>query len=177
MLTALTVALVALGAYLVAGPGLPFGAPSCRLAVDRMLDVNEVVRRVDAAGGEAWAVGSDLDFLHFAECLPVSMKLRGMKLRYFFKQALKNILPAEILTKKKHGFGLPFGLWMDSYGPLRELAHESSVAFSKRGIVRPEFLDEMHRLHRQHPSYYGVMIWVVVMLEQWLQAERDENKA
>lgn len=58
MLTALTAALVALVAYLVAGPGLPFGAPSCRLAVDRMLDVNEVVRRVDAAGGEAWAVGS-----------------------------------------------------------------------------------------------------------------------
>ena len=44
--------------------------------------------------------------------LPPDWKLRPFKLRWFFKEALRGFLPDEIITKKKHGFGLPFGVWM-----------------------------------------------------------------
>ncbi len=112
----------------------------------------------------------DEELVRFSVELPVSMKLRGYKLRYFFKQALKNHLPVEILNKSKHGFGLPVGVWMDSYEPLREVAYESLYALSGRGIVQAGFIKEIQRLHAEHPSYYGVMIWVMMMLEQWLQS-------
>ena len=40
------------------GPGLPFVGPRCGFTVGRTLDAGDVVRRVDAADGAAWVVGS-----------------------------------------------------------------------------------------------------------------------
>ncbi len=50
--------------------------------------------------------------LDFSLGLPPDLKVRGRKLRYFFKEALRGFLPDEIIAKKKHGFGLPFGVWL-----------------------------------------------------------------
>ena len=36
-------------------------------------------------------------------------KVRGLRLRHFFKESLADFLPPEIIAKKKHGFGLPVG--------------------------------------------------------------------
>ena len=111
----------------------------------------------------------DEELLRFSADLPASLKLRGYKLRYFFKHALRDFLPKEILSKSKHGFGLPFGVWLDSYEPLREIACQSLASLSTRGIVNPGFVKEIQRLHSEHPSYYGTMIWVMMIFEQWLQ--------
>ncbi len=51
----------------------------------------------------------DDHLLDFSLKLPTAYKLKGLKLRWFFKEALRGFLPDAILTKKKHGFGLPFG--------------------------------------------------------------------
>lgn len=43
---------------------------------------------------------------------PTDNKLKGLKLGWFSKAALRGFLPDEILTKKKkRGPGLPFGVW------------------------------------------------------------------
>jgi asparagine synthase (glutamine-hydrolysing) len=53
---------------------------------------------------------------------------------------------------------------------LRELTEESVAALKQRGIVRPTYIDWVQQCHRsEHASYYGVMLWLLVMLEQWLQ--------
>jgi len=112
----------------------------------------------------------------FSTKLHPSLKVRGLKLRYFFKHALREFLPKEILTKTKHGFGLPFGVWMNSYEPLREMAHDSLISLSQRGIVKPTFIIHLEKLHQEHPSYYGVMIWILMMLEQWLHTNAAGTK-
>ncbi|MFZ4288412.1 asparagine synthetase B family protein, partial [Variovorax sp. HJSM1_2] len=43
--------------------------------------------------------------LQFSMNLPTSYKLKGLKLRWFFKEALRGFLPDDIITKKKQGFG------------------------------------------------------------------------
>lgn len=109
----------------------------------------------------------------FSAGLSADDKVRGQQLRYFFKKAVGDFLPADIITKSKHGFGLPFGLWMEQHGPLRDLAYDSLQAFRARGYVQPAYIDNLIAQHRSgHASYYGVMIWVVMMLEQWLVAHR-----
>ena len=92
-------------------------------------------------------------------------------MRYFFKEALKDFLPPQTLVKTKHGFGLPFGLWLQHDAALRELAHDSLTLFKRRGYVRPAYVDRLLHLHEsRHASYFGVMIWIVIMLEHWLRA-------
>jgi asparagine synthase (glutamine-hydrolysing) len=74
------------------------------------------------------------------------------------------------LRKQKHGFGMPFGDWLPLDEPLRELAFDSLASLKTRGIIRPDFIDSLRgeRL-QQHPNYYGGFIWILMILELWLE--------
>ncbi|MFO7704044.1 MAG: hypothetical protein R6V43_02750, partial [Halopseudomonas sp.] len=76
----------------------------------------------------------------------------------------------KIINKTKHGFGLPFGVWSTQYAPLGDIVSDSLSDFKQRGWILPAYLDHMSAMSRgPHASYYGVMIWVTMMLERWLQ--------
>src|SRR5262249_38323991 len=110
------------------------------------------------------------ELLDFSLRLAPPLKVRGLRLRWFFKEALRDLLPQEIIHKKKHGFGLPFGPWLVKHKSLFEFAAEGARALADRGIVRADFIDQLLgiRLH-EHPGYYGEMVWIIVMLEHWLR--------
>ncbi len=130
----------------------------------------------EAAGVEVRYPLLDDDLVEFSGEIPPSLKVKGLELRYFFKHALKDFLPPATLTKTKHGFGMPFGLWLRDYKPLADLVHESLYAFAQRGIVRPGYVTDLLRQHEtDHATYYGTMIWVIMMLERWLSARRIVN--
>jgi asparagine synthase (glutamine-hydrolysing) len=102
--------------------------------------------------------------------LPPGWKVKGATLRWFFKRALADFLPKEILRKKKHGFGLPFGTWLLRHEALRALARDALHGIAKRGIIRPEFVAKLidERLP-EAPSYYGELVWILMLLELWLR--------
>ena len=109
----------------------------------------------------------------FSLRLPSDHKLRGLKLRWFFKEALRGFLPDEIITKKKQGFGLPFGVWVTRHAGLNKFARDALLSFAGRGIVREGFVRKLLDDHLPtHPGYYGEMVWVLMMLEHWMQASR-----
>ncbi|MBS0366439.1 MAG: asparagine synthase [Proteobacteria bacterium] len=98
------------------------------------------------------------------------LKLHGGELRGFYKRAMADFLPAQIIAKKKHGFGLPFGLWLQETAALREIIFDSLAGLRKRRLLRSEFIDRLQKQHsEEHAAYYGVFLWVLAMLEQWLQ--------
>ncbi|MDT7837644.1 asparagine synthetase B family protein [Aquabacterium sp. OR-4] len=112
----------------------------------------------------------DEALVDFSLRLPTAYKLKGLKLRWFFKEALRGFLPDEIITKKKQGFGLPFGVWANRHAGLKQLATDSLHSLAGRGIVRREFITALLERHlAEHPGYYGEMVWILMMLEQWLQ--------
>ena len=101
--------------------------------------------------------------------MPPDLKVRGRKLRYFFKEALRGLLPDEIIAKKKHGFGLPFGVWLLRDRALRAFAQDSVDALASRGVIQPSLARTLFdEKIGEHAGYYGEMIWVLMMLEQWL---------
>lgn len=132
-------------------------------------DLRKVNHMCELAQMEVQYPFLDDEFLRFSSQLPSNLKLHRLKLRYFFKHALRNFLPIEILQKSKKGFGLPFGIWMQNYQPLNEIAHESILSLSRRGIVKPEFINSLIFQFKTHQKYFGVIIWVLMMLEQWIQ--------
>lgn len=106
----------------------------------------------------------------FSMSLQPEWKLKGVKLRWFFKEALRGFLPEAILTKKKHGFGLPYGPWMAKHPELRHLAEDSLHGLVDRGLFQPSFVRELFdRRLGEHPSYYGTLVWIMMVLEQWLR--------
>lgn len=156
-----------------------------RSAVNRMMhldlkqtladnDLRKVGLACELAGVNVAFPLLDEELVEFSGLVPPNQKVKGVQLRYLFKHALKDFLPAETLAKSKHGFGLPFGLWLRNDQRLRALVNDSFASLRRRGFVRPAYLDYLSDMHdNDHASYYGVMIWVLLMLEQWLRQHAD----
>ncbi len=154
----------------------------CASSLNRMLfldmkftladnDLRKVNGMCELAGVNVHYPLIDLEMVQFAARVPVDMKIKGHKLRWFFKYALKDTLAPETLTKSKHGFGLPFGVWLNDYPALHEMAVDSLERLKARGYLRAEYIDSLWARHRaEHSSYFGTMIWICMMLEQWLEA-------
>lgn len=149
------------------------------LAVDLRLtladnDLRKVTSMCDMAQmNVAFPLLSD-ELFDFSVHLPDNFKLKGTQLRWFFKEALKEFLPPKVITKSKHGFGLPFGLWMQTDPGLHAIAVESLNSLKNRGIIKKSFIDDLINIHLEdHASYYGTMIWILLMLEQWFQSHID----
>ncbi len=59
----------------------------------------------------------DHELVELAATLPAGVKVQGGRLKHLMKEALAELLPPEILNRKKRGFGTPMGAWLK-----RELA-------------------------------------------------------
>lgn len=137
-------------------------------------DLRKVNGMAEAAGIEVRYPFLDDAMVAFSGEVPPDWKVRRFYLRWFFKTALKGWLPDEIINKSKHGFGLPFGLWAREYTPLRERIEDRLSDFSRRGWLRPQYVNHIRAEHMSgHATYFGKMIWVILMLEEWLQRARS----
>lgn len=134
-------------------------------------DLRKVTRMCQLAGVDVVYPMLDDDLVDFSCRVPSALKLRKGRLRHFYKEAMRDLLPAEIIDKKKHGFGLPFGVWMHEHPPLQELAYDSLLRMKTRGFLQPAFIDRLIELHRDaHAAYYGELVWILMMLDLWLEA-------
>lgn len=158
-----------------------YAAPEDAGTVNRMLHLdwaftlhdNDLVK-VNAACREAGIAVAypmlDTELVDFSCRLPGRVKMRNGQLRGFYKHATRDFLPKAIIDKKKHGFGLPFGVWTSTHPGLSRLAQQSLESLAERGLFRGEFLRETLRLHREsHAAYYGELVWILLALETWLQ--------
>ncbi|HTT13496.1 MAG TPA: asparagine synthase-related protein [Burkholderiaceae bacterium] len=136
-------------------------------------DLPKVTRMCELAGVDVAFPLLDERLVEFSALLPAEMKLRGTYLRWFFKQALRDFLPPAVISKQKHGFGLPVGTWLIEHAPLRTLAGQAIDSLRPHRIVRTEFVDALmkQRLH-EHPRFFGTMVWVLMMLGLWLDSRR-----
>jgi asparagine synthase (glutamine-hydrolysing) len=141
-------------------------------------DLPKVTRTCDLAGVDVAFPLLHQSVVDVSAMLPPDFKLRRTQLRYFFKEALRDFLPPETIAKKKHGFGLPAGLWLRDHAALRELGGDALGGLRRRGVFRGEFLDELmsRRLH-DHPGYYGTLVWILMMLELWFEKHASRAAA
>jgi asparagine synthase (glutamine-hydrolysing) len=153
------------------------------LAFDRKFtlsdnDLPKVSKACELAGMDvAYPLISD-EIVNFSLQLEPQLKLKGTQLRYFFKEALRGFLPDEIIAKQKHGFGLPFGVWLQSHKPLQDLASDSLSDLKSRHIINNRFIDKLLGQHLgEHAGYHGTMVWVLMMLEQWYRQRHEPGVA
>lgn len=141
-------------------------------------DLPKVTRMCHAAGVEvAFPMLTDTLVQHSLRLQP-GQKLKGRKLRRFFRESLRGFLPDEIIDKEKHGFGMPFGEWILSQPRLAARAEDALGSLAGRGLIRAPFLDELRgAIHGGHAGYYGTMTWVLMMLELWLREHEGRSAA
>jgi asparagine synthase (glutamine-hydrolysing) len=133
-------------------------------------DLLKVTRTAELAGVGVRFPMLDLELVEFTGTLPARFKVRGLEKRHLFKRAFRPLLPAEILAKPKHGFGVPTSLWLRQDPGLRDLARDALLGRHTR--VRPYFapgaLDRLFELHATDATpFYGDLLWKILMLELW----------
>jgi asparagine synthase (glutamine-hydrolysing) len=103
--------------------------------------------------------------LELGLALPDSLKTRGRTGKVALRQAFGALLPPEVSTRGKRGFGVPLGRWFRE--DLRELTRD--VLRNERGWFRG---DELRRLLAEHESGradHGHRLWCLLMLELWMR--------
>jgi asparagine synthase (glutamine-hydrolysing) len=107
----------------------------------------------------------DLDLVDFVRRIPSSYKLRGGATKYILKKALRDVLPADILYRRKKGFGPPIGAWFKS-GALEI----DDVRFPG---LNAEFIKKKIAAHRSGKIDERGFLWSVYVLEKWRNAGKS----
>jgi len=135
-------------------------------------DLRKVSRMCELAGVRVRYPMLDRQLVEHSGRIPAHLKVKRFRERYVFKEAFRNLLPAETLGKKKHGFGVPVSRWLRRT-PLRELAHDTllSPTALQRGYVTRAFIEQLFAWHRDdRTNFFGDALWVFLMLELWHRA-------
>lgn len=136
-------------------------------------DLRKVSHMCAMAGIEVSYPMLDDELVNFSCEIPDKWKIKEHKLRHFYKESLRGWLPDQTIYKKKQGFGLPFGVWMRDHKPLQEMAYDNLNKLKTREYFNKPFIDQVVKLHREgHASYYGELVWILTVLELWLQTHR-----
>lgn len=137
-------------------------------------DIRKVSHMCALAGVNVAYPMLDDELVAFSCQVPSDWKLANGDLRHFYKESFKNWLPDATINKSKQGFGLPFGVWMQEYAPLREMAYDNLLKLKARGFIKPEFIDKTIAMHQsEHAAYYGELVWILTVFELWMTARNE----
>jgi asparagine synthase (glutamine-hydrolysing) len=99
--------------------------------------------------------------------LPAESKLRGWQTKFVLREALRDVVPPEILTRRKMGFPVPVGRWLRGRfgGVVEEFVTGPRAA--ERKLLRPEVVRRLTDEHRSGQSEHGTRLWALTNLEIW----------
>ena len=119
-----------------------------------------------AASLEARAPFLDHQLVEYAAGIPFNLKLRGAQSKFILKEAARDLLPAAIIERKKHGFGIPLGAWLRrDMRPVRELL--LSQAARQRGLLQMPAVERLIAQHERGQRDNNRQIWALLTLEEW----------
>lgn len=108
----------------------------------------------------------DHKLVEFAARMPRSMKLRGATTKWILREAMKGILPDQILNRPKMGFPVPVGKWFR--GEFRHLIDEfvTGERALARGIFDAAAVRDLVRRHNAGEDH-AQRLFFMVNLEMW----------
>jgi asparagine synthase (glutamine-hydrolysing) len=146
--------------------------------VDATLDVDvnnylpdDLLVKVDIAtmahGLEGRSPLLDHPLMEFAASLPSRFKMNGGIKKYILKEAVKPLLPKEIIERPKMGFGVPLEHWFRH--ELKELAHDVLLSDSlrQRGYFHERVIRRLLDEHTRGVRAWHYQLWNLLMFESW----------
>jgi len=115
----------------------------------------------------------DHPLVEFTARIPAQYQIKGMAGKFILKDAVADLLPHDIVYRKKMGFPTPWAYWLA--GPqLNEIEQLLLEPRSKeRGIFRPEAIQRLFAEHRGGHRDHGNRIWRLLNLELWQRVFMD----
>ncbi len=106
----------------------------------------------------------DNHLVEFVRKLPTDLKVRKGVRKYLMKEAVKEMLPAETLARRKQGFGIPLLRWLEQM-PV-------DTANLANGTIDPLCVERLSRQHRGGKRDHRLFLWCYHILSRSLPALR-----
>ena len=117
----------------------------------------------------------DHELVELAASMPAAVKVRGGRLKHLMKQSLTDLLPPDIIDRKKRGFGTPMGAWLKrELAPLLQRLLAPDVVAS-RGLFRQSVLDRLVADHSANRVDGTDALLSVMNLEIWSRIYLDRR--
>jgi asparagine synthase (glutamine-hydrolysing) len=110
--------------------------------------------------------------------VPPSLKLKGRlrpTTKYILRQAMRDVLPREVLQQPKAGFAAPVDYWLAH--DLKEMTDDllSAERLRRRGLFRPAAVSRYVAEHRTGRRDWSMQLWQFLTLELWMQTFIDRG--
>jgi len=111
----------------------------------------------------------DYRVVEFAAALPIKLKYRHGRGKWLLREAFGHLLPQEVFTRPKMGFGVPLAHWFRQ--ELKPLAEDLLLAPTAQchAFLRPEMIGRLWTEHQGRRVDHSYRLWALVMLEAWLR--------
>jgi asparagine synthase (glutamine-hydrolysing) len=105
--------------------------------------------------------------------LPLRLKLHGLTGKYLLKKCVQDLLPREIIHRRKKGFNMPVAQWLG--GPLRELAQDmlSHDRIAQQGLFQAGYVDGLMDEHLSRRRDHRKLLWTLLVFQLWYDAYVD----
>ncbi len=133
--------------------------------------VDNILVKVDrmsmATSLEARVPLLDHKMVEFAFSLPENLKLKGKTTKYFMKEALRGILPDEIIDRRKEGFSIPIKNWLKT--DLKDLMFEylSEKRIIESGLFNNTYVQNMINEHLDNKQNHAHRLWSLILFNIW----------
>jgi asparagine synthase (glutamine-hydrolysing) len=109
----------------------------------------------------------DQNLIDFVTRIPASMKIVGNETKFIFKQAVKDLVPEEVMNRPKQGFGIPIRKWINQ--ELRETMRDTlkDPVTRQRGYFDYSYIDVLLNEHERGRRDHSYALWTLLMLELW----------
>ena len=130
-------------------------------------NLNYTDRAGMSAGVEVRVPLLDVDLIDFAAKIPASMKQAGGEGKSIFKQAMRGILPHDVVYRPKSGFGAPLRRWLRR--ELRAQVEDTldPAAIGRRGFFDPRAVRALIDADRQGRIDGSYTIFALMCFELW----------
>ena len=111
----------------------------------------------------------DHTYVEWTAGLPTPTKLKRGNGKRILKEALRPLLPEEVLFRKKMGFAVPLDLWFRDSLKDRMMASLEGSALADCGVFNPDSLRQIGKDHRSGRRNYSAVLWALLMFEGFLK--------
>jgi len=111
----------------------------------------------------------DRDVVDFVCRLPMEYKLNGLKTKYILKKVAEELLPRNIVYRKKKGFGVPLAKWLT--GELREfmLDYLSQERIERQGIFPYPYVNQLLNEQLTMKKDNRELLWTLLVFQTWYE--------
>jgi asparagine synthase (glutamine-hydrolysing) len=137
------------------------------LAEDNLVQAD---RASMATGLEVRAPFLDRKLAEYVLSFPATSRRGLWRTKPLLRRVARGLLPAPIVRRPKHGFGVPTGLWLRQ--ELRGLTSDllAGDRLRQQGIFDPAYVSLLLRRHLDGIANYAKELWTLLMFQLWAMA-------